>query len=359
MRVLQVIPSLGVGGAEVIVALLARELTALDHEVHVASLADPLDTWIERDLRDRGVSVHHLGKRPGLDLRAIPRLRRVLRSVRPDVIHTHLHVLKYVLPAGAPRRRVVHTLHNLAEHEATGVDQRLQRLAFRAGVTPVAIGQAVADSAADVYGRRPAAVIANGIPVPAQRSPKGTRQDVRAELGVSEHTPLFVVVGRLNPQKNHALLLNAMSQVPDAALWIVGDGELRAELEQQAQALGDRVRFLGVRRDVPRLLAAADAFVLPSDWEGNPLVVMEAMAAGLAVAATDVGCVSELVDATTGHVVAAGDLEGLAAALRQLADDPDRTRALGRAGARVADERFDAPVMAAAYAQLYRRVAAW
>ena len=361
MRIVELVPSLGVGGAERIVALLALALHDAGHAVSVVALAAAQGSWIEAELRDRGVDVHFLGKGAGFEPRVMARLARTLRRLRPDAIHTHLHVLKYLAPAmaGLGPRRVVHTLHNLAEKEATPADQRLQRALFRAGVEPVAIGDAVADSAAALYGRRPDACIPNGVPVDAFQRPAAVGARMRGELGIPPQAPVFAVVGRLNPQKNHALLLEAFSH-PDLAragahLVVVGDGELRPEVEAQIArlGLGSRVHLLGVRRDVPDLLAAADAFVLSSDYEGNPLVVMEALAAGRAVVATAVGCVPELVGPETGRLVPAGDAPALAAALCELAVDRALAHALGAQGEVVARARFDVSVMAQAYLRLF------
>lgn len=358
MRVLEIVPSLDVGGAERMAALVATGLQGLGHEVALASLYDATSSWIEGELRAAGVPLHFLGKRAGLDLRVIPRLAKLVRAWRPDVVHTHLHTLKYAWPASRATRRpprLVHTLHNVALHEIEASGRALQRVAFRAGVRPVAIGDAVAASVREVYGLEPAATIPNGIPVAAFAPPHGARDRVRAALGVPADARVAISVGRLNPQKNHALLLDAFANVDRAAwLLVAGDGDLRGELERRAGELGltNHVRFLGNRRDVPALYAAADAMVLASSWEGNPLVVMEAMAAGLPVAATAVGCVPELVSAATGRLVPAGDAQALADAIGQVLA-PAVGPGLGAAGLQVARERFDAATMARAYADLF------
>lgn len=365
MRVMQLIPSLHVGGAERIVALLSRSLQGMGHTVEVVALGPAAGSFLEENLRAAGVELRFLGKGPGLDLRAIPRLARALQAARPDVVHTHLHVLKYLLPARLRHRRcaVVHTVHNLAENEASPLDRRLQGRAFRGGVEPVAIGDAVAESMAAVYGRRPRHTIPNGIPTARFQAQAGTRGAVRAELGLPAGAPVLVTVGRLNVQKDQRLLLEAFADRRlaglGARLLVVGDGELRGELEGRTAALGlaDRVDFLGVRGDVPRLLAAADAFVLSSRWEGNPLVVMEAMAAGVAVVSTAVGCVPELVSAETGRLVPSGDAAALAGAMVEISQDLDAAHQLGVNGAGVAAARFDVSVMAQAYARLYEDLA--
>ncbi len=355
MRIVQLIPSLDVGGAERVAAMLARAQRQLGHEVAVVSLFDPVGSWIEADLRAADVTVRFLGKRPGLDLRVVPRLARVLRELRPDVVHTHLHVLKYLLPARVawPRATVIHTVHNLAEREVEPQSQWIQRFAFRGPVAAVAIGDAVAASMVRLYGRPPAHVIPNGIPlVPAR---PGARAAVRAAFGVAEATPVILAVGRLNPQKDHAVLVDALAdpRLGAAELWIAGEGELRDALVAQAAARGvsTRVRLLGNRPDVPDLLAAADLFALSSTWEGNPLVVMEAMAAGLPVVARPVGCVPELVTPETGRLVGPG--EAFADGVAGLLADPALRSRLGAAATRRAQARFDVASMAAAYLRAY------
>jgi glycosyltransferase involved in cell wall biosynthesis len=361
VRVLQVIPSLGVGGAERVVALLARHLRAGGHHVEVAALYGPRGSWIEADLRAAGIPLHFLEKRPGLDLRMIPRLRRVLAEAGPDLVHTHMYVLKYMLPAlaTAGRRPVIHTVHNLAPHEVEWPSRLLQGIAFRAGVVPVAIGEAVAESMRLVYRLRPRHVIPNGIPVASYAPPPGAREEVRGELGIPGGAPVFVSVGSFKAQKNTAALIEAMAspRLRDAGahLLLAGDGALRDLLQRGAAgpAVAGRVHLLGIRGDVPRILAASDAFVLASRYEGNPLVVMEAMAAGKPVVATAVGCVPELVLEGTGRLVPAGDGGALEEALVELARDPVLALRRGAAAARVAATRFDASVMAEAYARLY------
>ncbi len=360
LRVLQLIPTLTVGGAERVVALLARHLCRSGHTVGVVSMYDSFQTWIEAELRADGVPLFFLGKRPGLDLRMVARIRRTLARFRPDVVHTHMYALQYALPALASRRyRVVHTLHNLAEREAHRPGRLLQHVAFRMGVVPVAIGAAVAESMRRVYRLSPRNTILNGIPVSEYAPPAGARDQLRASLDVPADAPTFISVGRLEPQKNTGVLIRAFASVPlrstAAHLLLAGDGPLRGELERQARDLGvlHRVRFLGVRTDVPSLLAAADVFVLASRYEGNPLTIMEAMAAGKPVIATAVGCVPELVVEGAGVLVAPDDHGALEREMVELARDLALARARGAAAAHIAHARFDAAVMARAYEQLY------
>ncbi len=298
MRVLQIIPTVKAEGAQRMAANLCRELRRAGHEVGLVSLFDPSGLSVDAELRGYGVEVQPLGKRMGPDLRMFGRVPRSVVRFRPAVIHTHLYVLKYLLPGLLLLRErcpIVHTVHSLAEREGgTRADVLVQRVAFRSGVAAVSIGEAVSDSMRRLYGVGPRATIPNGIPVDEYAPPPGAREDLRATLGIPGAAPVLCMVGRLVPEKNHAAALEALAsprlRALGAHLVLAGDGPLRDALAQRARALGlgDRFHLLGARPDVARVLAAADLFVLTSTYEGHPLSVMEAMAAGKPVVATAV-----------------------------------------------------------------------
>jgi glycosyltransferase involved in cell wall biosynthesis len=366
LRILEVVPTLGIGGAERMMSSLARHLRAWEHEVGVLSLYAPLGTVLEQELRSSGVELFFLGKRRGLDLRMLPRVARAVAAYAPAVVHTHHGVLKYVAPAVLAARRcpIVHTMHSVAHMEAERPARVLQFFAFRCGVVPVAIGETVARTMERSYRLRPRHLIANGIRTGELGPPPGAREELRASLGIAPGAPTFVIVAGLHPHKNHAAAIRALAsrrlRAAGAHLVLAGDGVTRAALERQSRDLGvaSAVHFLGIRPDVPRVLAAGDAFVLPSTFEGNPLSVMEAMAAGKPVVATAVGCIPELVSPETGLVVPPGDDAALEAALFTLAHDLARARALGAAGRRVARDRFDDERTARAYERLFTELAA-
>lgn len=363
VRLLQLIPGLPVGGAERMLLQLVTHLDRARYDITVVALHRQ-DTAMERDFAAAGFEVLYLEKRLGFDARMFGRIARVLRRVRPDLVHTHRPVLAYALPSllGRLRRRTVHTVHNLAEREVTGAARRGHWLAIRAGAAPVAICQSVADSIWSVYGVRPRALIPNGVPVATFSAPAVPRRAWREREGIPEDAIVLACVARLSAQKNVGALLQALAaQRPrtDLMLLLCGEGEERGQLEAGARRLGiaGRVRFLGSRADIPELLAASDLFVLPSLYEGHPLSVMEAMAAGLPVLATAVGGVPEVVrPGETGLLVPPGDVAALAAAMGRLADDAGERLRLGREGARVAAERFDVSRMAAAYDGLYQEL---
>jgi len=217
----------------------------------------------------------------------------------------------------------------------------------------------VARTVKDVY-QIHAVTIPNGIPIAEYTAQRSSGNEVRQSLGIAENDFVFVCVANLSQAKNHALLLAAFNEViatttQRVMLLLVGDGPLRPTLMGAATHLGTTVRFLGVRNDVPRILAAANAFVLASDYEGNPLSVMEAMAASKPVVATAVGGIPELITTgVDGLTVPPRDAKALAAAMHKLVDNPRLTRLLGAEAAASAKARFSVTAMAQSYGSFYR-----
>ena len=359
-RVLHITPSFGVGGAEQMAGHLMVGLSE-SHDVAAASLYPPMNTSIEDRLKRANIRLWHLGKRPGFDPRLFNSLDRVLKEVRPHVVHTHLSVLRYALP-GLRRRRVpvvVHTLHNLAEHETDALGRVVQWFAFRRAVLPVAISREVAASVKRVYGVECKAMVPNCIPVENYRRSLADRARWREKERFDRDAILFTCVGRLEPQKNPLLLVQAFAALnnPRTHLIMLGEGSLREQLAAYIQEHGlERcVHLLGKRNEVPECLAASDVFVLSSNWEGNPLAVMEAMAAGLPVVGTAVGGVPELVESgRQGILVPPGDCAAFTDAMRTLLDDPEKRTAMANAAQAHATAAFNVERMAQGYEGIYR-----
>jgi glycosyltransferase involved in cell wall biosynthesis len=344
-RVLEVLATLKRAGAERTAVTLATGLDRGRFECEQVSLYDAFPGGLEPELDAAGVAVHYLGKRSGFDPRMYPRLARVLRQFRPDIVHTHSYVLRYALPVS--RSAIVHTVHNLAEREVDLVGRMVHRVALRRGVRFVAIGSTVARSFRATYGTEPAASIPNGVDLAA---PSLGRAEWRREHGFSEDDVLIVSVARLDPQKNPLLLMNALPDDARCHLLLVGDGSLAAEVRRRAAY---RVHVLGVRSDIPDILFASDVFALASDYEGLPVSVIEAMAAGLPVVATSVGGVPELVEQDrTGLLVLPRDRAGLARAIERMALDASLRRAMGVRGA-LRSREFGAARMIESYAALF------
>jgi glycosyltransferase involved in cell wall biosynthesis len=362
IRVLHIVPTLSPGGAERVAVHIATKLNGERYEAVMVSLGGRSECDLDRLLEEAGVEVRYLGKPPGFDYRMYPRLHRVFREYRPDLIHTHIQVLRYALPSMLLLKRasLVHTVHNLAEREIERRARWIHRYAFNHGVVPVAVAQQVAVSLGRVYGITGCRVVPNGIPTDSYAHPQTARRKWREREGFRDTDVLFVCVARFSPQKNHALLLKAFAQGPasdpNAHLVLVGDGVLREQLQKQAKDLGlpGQIHFLGLRSDIADVLGAMDVFALSSDWEGNPLSVMEAMASGLPILSTAVGGVPDLfASGEQGLIVQPGDVQGFSDAMAWLLRNREARQYLGMAAARRARENFDVSTMVRAYEELY------
>ena len=200
--------------------------------------------------------------------------------------------------------------------------------------------------------------IPNGVPITHARRPPS---EIRAELHTPTEATVIATVARLHPSKGQEYLLQAFRLVrrrfPGTVLWLIGDGECRAALEGLARQLeiAEAVRFAGTRRDVRDILDAIDLFALPSLWEGMPNALMEAMAAGRPVIASDTDAIRELViDRKTGWMVKPADAEGLARTMIEILGDRHQAAEIGRAGMLYVQRHFSLDRMADAYTALYR-----
>ncbi|MBB6030465.1 glycosyltransferase [Oceanithermus desulfurans] len=359
IRVLHILPNFGTGGAERLVVDLMEAMDKGLFEVAAISLFPESRSMLEEEIRERKLNVFFLNKRLGPDPSITIPLYRLIRDYKPHVVHTHRYVLRYsLLPTlfnRVPGR--VHTMHNVAQKEVDAVGKWVHKLAFTfCQVVPVSISEEVATTVKALYGSDLyTPIVYNGITT--ARFSTGGPASKRGERLVLIH------VGRFAPQKNHDLLIQgfalALARHPYLELWLVGDGHLRPHIQSLVQELSlqKHVRFLGLRKDIPELMKQADVFLLPSDWEGVPLVVLEAMAAGKPVVATSVGGVPELVkDEKTGILISPGDPETLAGAILRLARDSDLRRRMGEAAHKWALERFDVQKTAQAYGELYLKL---
>jgi glycosyltransferase involved in cell wall biosynthesis len=305
-----------------------------------------------------------------LDLRILPPLVRALRRERPDVLHCHLvraNLYGRLAARWAGVPVVISTLRNIEEYmvASDALSRAVRQVERRtAGWVSqyVAVSDGVREAAIRRLGLDPRRIITilNALDLGPFRQPPAGRHEGRAELGLRPQVVALGSVGRLHAQKNYRLLIEALHDLQACAQdWqciIVGDGDDRPRLEAliAAHGLQSRVRLLGFRDDVARLLGALDIFVLPSSYEGLPRALMEAMAAGLPCVVSRVGGNAEaVVHDETGLVVAPGDRAALAQALQRLISDESRRAEMGRAGYARAHTLFAPVRMANDYRALY------
>jgi len=295
---------------------------------------------------------------PFAQARAFAALLDIFRAERFDLVHAHMPISGLLARAAARAAgvpRIAYTGHGFLFNQPgpwwrRALSLRLERLGGRVTDIFLTVSEEEAEDARRL-GIHPRAVAVRNGRDPALFHPDPeARRALRAELGAREGDCVVIAVSRLVRHKGHPELLQAMERAPpNAVLWVVGErlpsdhGEdLEPYFARAAAALGPRLRRLGYRHDVARLLAAADVFALPSHFEGLPMSVIEAMLTGLPVVATDIrGPREQVVDGETGFLVPPATVAPLAEAIARLAADPALRARMGAAGRARALERFD------------------
>jgi glycosyltransferase involved in cell wall biosynthesis len=368
MRILFLSTSMGMGGADSQLLTAAQVLSRRGHRVLIVSLT-PLGP-MGLEAHSAGIHTESLAMPRGFpDPRGLVRLVRLVRAWRPDVVHSHMvhaNLMARALRLLAPVPALVSTIHNIYE------GGRLRMMAYRLTNSLVDHMTIVSQAAADrfiadrIVPKELLRVVPNGVDTERFRTlPPGTRESLRRSLGIgSEFT--WLAVGRFEVAKDYPNMLRAFArlreQQPDAVLLLVGRGSLQVETEALARelGLGGAVRFLGVRSDVPAVMAMADGYVMSSAWEGMPMVLLEAAAAGLPIVATRVGGNQEVViDGETGFLTPPRDSEALAAAMKRLGELPEaQRRSMGERAREHIRGHYGLDRVAERWEELYREVLA-
>jgi glycosyltransferase involved in cell wall biosynthesis len=371
-KILLLTTSLAPGGAETVVAQLAIALGASGGEVRVVSMMPP--AAFSDELESAGVKVISLrmkANRPNLG--GILRFLSCLREFRPDIIHGHMFHASILarfgrILTGIP---VVCTIHSEIECSHRKTSARLREWMYR--ITEAACDRttAVSERVRQRYVREgivPAGrieVIGNGIDPKRFQPCAEQRQRTRAAHGWADSF-IWLAVGRLELAKDYPNLIHAFHKVhehsPVARLVIVGEGRVRTHIEGLIQFSGLQavVSLLGLRTDVPDLVNACDALVVSSAWEGGPIVLLEAGAAGRPVVATEVGAAPEIVvNGHTGFLVPVRDPHALGKAMTELMElGPDERAHMGREARRYVVDRFSLRSVHDRYRRLYSEVLA-
>ena len=365
MHVLHLIKSLGLGGAENLLLEAARHGSPSGTRLSFGYFLPHKDALVP-PLRAAGAEVTCFAARSaaGILLR-VPAVARHLRRQRVDLVHAHLPLAGVAarLAGRLARVPVVYTEHNLLEryHPLT----RAANLAtWRLQRQVVAVSAEVAASIAGrTGGSVPVRVVANGVPVDRLRRDPEAAAALRRALGIPAEAPVVGQVAVFRRQKRLDLWLDAAReihrQVPESHFLLVGDGPLRAEVESwvAASGLGGAVHLVGLQSEIVPYLSAIDLLMISSDFEGLPLVLLEAMALERPVVSTAVGGIAEVVvDGETGVLVSPGDAAALARAAIDLLRQPLRRRAMGEAARQRVERAFGTRRMLAELEQLYGRV---
>ena len=381
IRVMRIISRMNIGGPATHVVLLNA---GLDRQGYDCLLVTGSEGAGEGSLRDLAVSsnlrlvmIPELGREiaPWSDLVTLVKLYRLMRRGRPDVVHTHTAKAGFVGRIAARLAGVPVVLHTFHGHVFRGYFSPartrlyilIERLGARLSTRIVTISPRLREEIAQfgVAGRERIEIIPLGFELGVFTSQARASGAFRRSLGLPTNAKLVGAVGRLVPIKNIPLLLEAAAlarqQDPDIRVVLVGDGELRDELEARSEALGlaGAVVFAGWRRDLASVYADLDAVVISSHNEGTPASLIEAMATGCPVIATRVGGVPDLIaDGETGRLVPPGDREALAAALLAVFREPERTTRMAELARHRVLERYQAQRLVADVDRLYRELVA-
>lgn len=353
MTIVQVIPMFGLAGAEIMCENLIYELINLGHSVTVISMYYYKSAITER-LENKGVDIRYLGKKKGLDLSMIRKIRKVLKEVKPNVVHTHLYSAEYAIPASMQVgvNCLVHTVHNIAEKENRSMARKLNKFFFKhCHVIPVALSELIRDSIVCEYklSKDKIPVIFNGIDL--SKCIQKTDYSVNGNFKILH-------IGRFSDQKNHIGLIKAFKlfhdKHADSELWLIGDGEKKTEIEKYVadNELISSVKFLGLQSNVYGYLHDADIFTLPSNYEGIPMTLIEAMGTGLPIVVTAVGGVPDMLDEKSALLVNVND-SAIAVAYEKYYLNKELRICHGISAAGLS-KRFSSREMASRYCEFYQ-----
>lgn len=365
MKLLFLITGLAYGGAETQLVNLAISLKKRGWEVRVVAMLPP--QAFTEELKEAGIPLSTLNMRRGVaDPRAVFGLVKTLREWKPDIVHSHMiHAnllariarIFYRIPVlictahsideGGRWREIAYRLTDFLADLTTNVSQAAVERYIRVGAVP----------------KGKIRYVPNGVDTAKFKPDEVVVKRLRNELGINDCF-IWLAVGRFEEAKDYPNMLQAFKMVvdkkQDTLLLLAGQGSLLEETRKLANELDleDKVRFLGVRRDVPDLMNAADAYVMSSAWEGMPMVLLEAEACGLPVVATEVGGNGEVIlNNKSGYVVPPGDSEALATAMvKMMALSEVERRAMGKAGRAHIEANYSLERVVDQWEELYRQL---
>lgn len=364
-KILHLIDSLNVGGAEVLLVQLVRGIKAAGYDVSVGySTHGPL----EKTLFEMGIPAVQLPRLGRIDPLLFLRICQLILREKPAIVHTHLfksdlHGRLAARLCGVPV--VISTSHSIDDWA------RRVPLGYLYGLTAkfvdrvIAVSSSVRDYQIRHTGISPdrICVIENGVDISRFAGQDDAGRMVRDEFRIGRDVPLVGIIGRLQPVKGHENFLEAAVQIksslPEARFLVVGDGPLRDELVMLAQTLGlgASVIFCGIRRDIPAILAALDVLVISSKWEGLPVTLLEGMAARCPIVSTAVGGIPMVVaDGESALLIPVEDSLALADACLTLLQNPLLSRSLAEAGFARVKSQFSLDAMVHNTLKLYEEL---
>ncbi len=354
INILQVIPEFGLAGAETMCEALCYEIQhSGKYNLFVASLFDYHSSITER-MERQGVNILYLHKNPGLDVYMIWKLYHLMKEKHIDVVHTHRHVMQYVVPAAimAGVKIRVHTVHSIATKELGRVQRHFAKFFYKyCNVTPISISPLVQKTVMDEYmlNEQRTPVIYNGSDL--------SKCIVKTDYAPSEPFT-YLHIGRFSPVKNHRLMIEAAQRLKSEGyrfrINFVGGAGNEEQIKQEvvARELDNEIVFSGLQSNVYPFLSHSDCFILPSAFEGMPISLIEAMGTGLPIIASTVGGIPDMLQNEQSALLINPTVDDLTDAMKKLYEDESLRKKIGRK-ALEKSTRFSSEQMFGEYDKIY------
>lgn len=354
IKILQVMPEFGLAGAEIMCENLCSQIHKTPgFSVIVVSLYNFRSPITDR-LKKLGIKIIFLDKQKGLDFSIIWKLKRIMQEEQIDIVHTHLYMMQYAIPSAmlANVKNRVHTIHNIANKEVGWLARKFALIFYKfLNVVPVSISPLIRESVSIEYKLplKKIKMIYNGINL--------EKCQIKSNYKINK-TFNIIHIGRFNPQKNHIMILKALTQFKHLGykfhVNFIGDGALLNECKKEVSLMGlkDNVSFLGLQENVYPYLNDADCFILPSNYEGMPISLIEAMGTGLPTIVTAVGGIPDMVENEVSSIIIDNSSDELVNALIKIYTDEKLRNRLG-VHAKSKSREFSIENMTAGYIKIY------
>lgn len=358
MNILQVIPEFGLAGAETMCEALCYEIQRSGkYNLFVASLFDYHSPITDR-MEQRGINMLYLHKKPGIDVRMIWRLYRLMKEKQIDIVHTHRYVMQYVVPAAimAGVKVKVHTVHNIASKELGKAQRFLAKYFYKhCNVTPISISPLVQKTVMEEYklSERQTPMVYNG---------SDLRKCIVKAGYVASDPFTYLHIGRFSPVKNHRLMVEAAKRLKSEGykfkINFVGGAGNEEQIKQEVKTMGleSEISFCGLQSNVYPYLSNSDCFILPSAFEGMPISLIEAMGTGLPIIASAVGGIPDMLQDGKSAILINPTTDELVDAMKKVYVDETLRETLGRK-AHEESRRFSAEQMFKEYDRIYSLLA--
>lgn len=356
-RIAIVTGSLVTGGAEAMVAELATKLDKNYYDVKVICIYIPVNSPIENKLIEEKIDLVFLNKEDGIDLKTFYNLNKELKKFNPDIVHTHLSGAIYSYPLIILNRyQMVHTLHTTPEKEFSNLTQKLFKLIYKFNLaTLVTVSPENQKKAIKHYNLKSENVQMVFNPVDIKRF-KPIGNSIKREDKIIR----FINVGRQDKNKNQKMIIKAFNQVnklkANIELILIGDGEKNKELKKITEdyQLEEKIKFKGIIGNPEEFLRKSDIYIQSSNYEGLPLSILEAMAAGLPIISTNVGGIKDIVT-DNGFMINSNDPNMLAEVMIKLIDNKEKRLEMSM-NSQKNILKFDSKIMAKEYSKIYEQL---